>query len=213
MKIEIKNQQGNKIKEVELPNTLNLKFNKDLVYQVVYILLQNKRLSYAHTKDRSEVSGGGRKPWAQKGTGRARHGSIRSPLWKGGGVTFGPRKEKIFQRELPKKIKRKALLMVLAQKIKNNFLLVIDNFNINKAKEALTLFKNLGIKTTKKDKIKESILVLLGKNDLEKAKFFRNLEKVKILPVNKINALYLLNSKYILIDEKTLNDILDNFLK
>lgn len=213
MKIEIKNKEGNKVKEIEVPDILNLKFNSDLVYQVIYVLSQNKRLPYAHTKDRSEVSGGGKKPWAQKGTGRARHGSIRSPLWKGGGITFGPRKEKKFQRKLSKKMKRKALLMVLGEKIKKNLLLAVDNLNVNKAKEALTLLKNLKIKTDKEGKIKESVLVLLGKENLEKAKFFRNLDKIEVLPVNKINALYLLNSKYILVDENSLNFIFKNFVK
>src|SRR3990167_5955176 len=117
MKISIYNQAGEKTSTMNLPKEIfEIKFNADLVHQIAVSLSANKRQISAHSKTRSEVRGGGKKPWRQKGTGRARHGSIRSPLWKGGGVTFGPRKDKVYEKDVPKKMRRKALLMVLSEK-------------------------------------------------------------------------------------------------
>ena len=127
MKVSVYNQEGKEVGKVLLPKEIfEVKVNPDLVHQVVVCQMANRRQPIAHTKDRGEVRGGGRKPWSQKGTGRARHGSIRSPLWIGGGVTFGPRKEKIFKKKIPKKMRRKALFMVLSGKAKENLLLVLD---------------------------------------------------------------------------------------
>ncbi len=106
MKADIYNQQNQKIGEADLLNKIfNIKWNPDLVHQVLTVQLANRRQVLAHTKGRGEVRGGGRKPWRQKGTGRARHGSIRSPIWKGGGITFGPTKERVFARKINKKMK------------------------------------------------------------------------------------------------------------
>ena len=110
MKTEVYNQQGKKVGQTILPKEIfEVPMNADLVHQVFISHTANQRQNSAHTKNRGEVRGGGRKPWRQKGTGRARHGSIRSPLWKGGGVTFGPRNEKNWKKDIPKKMKRKAL--------------------------------------------------------------------------------------------------------
>src|SRR3972149_9857733 len=108
---------GKKSGTVTLPeNVFGVRWNADLVKQVSDSLLSAKRKPIAHTKNRGEVRGGGKKPWQQKGTGRARHGSIRSPIWVGGGVTGGPRKEKNFERKVSKKMKAKALYTILSQK-------------------------------------------------------------------------------------------------
>jgi large subunit ribosomal protein L4 len=112
----------------------DVEINPDLIHQVVVAQTANRRRVIAHTKGRGEVRGGGKKPWRQKGTGRARHGSIRSPLWKGGGVTFGPTKERTFKKEINKKMKRKALFMVLTAKAKNNLLLVLDKIILEQPK-------------------------------------------------------------------------------
>ena len=119
MKVDLYNQEGKVTGQVELPKEIfDIELSKDLVHQVVVSQMANRRQGTAHTKDRGDVSGGGRKPWRQKGTGRARHGSTRSPIWKGGGVTFGPLNSKVYKKIVPKKIKRVALFMVYLKKQK-----------------------------------------------------------------------------------------------
>jgi len=131
------------IKKEKPEDIFSCPFNSNLVHQVAVSQMANRRQSIAHTKDRSEVRGGGKKPWRQKGTGRARHGSIRSPIWVGGGVAFGPRTEKVFQKRIPKNVKRKALLMVLAEKKRNNELVVVESMGLKdmKTKPALEFLK------------------------------------------------------------------------
>ena len=104
---KVYNQSGKEVGEIKLPaNVFGLSWNADLVHQVITSMLSDSRVIYAHTKTRGQVSGGGKKPWQQKGTGRARHGSIRSPLWVGGGVTHGPRNDKDYSRKVNKKMKQ-----------------------------------------------------------------------------------------------------------
>ncbi|MFH0852428.1 MAG: 50S ribosomal protein L4, partial [bacterium] len=115
MELTVYNTEGQEVEKIELPEKVfGLKVNNNLVKQAYEAQMSQARIPYAHAKDRSEVRGGGKKPWRQKGTGRARHGSIRSPLWRGGGVTHGPRKEKVYAKDINKKMKRAALLMVLS---------------------------------------------------------------------------------------------------
>jgi large subunit ribosomal protein L4 len=214
MEISLKNQKGENIGEIELDNEFfGLEPNLDLIHQVITILRKNQRRPIAHTKDRGEVRGGGRKPWVQKGTGRARHGSIRSPLWKGGGVTFGPRKEKKLTRKLPKKIKRKALFMILSEKARQNLILLLDKIEVSKTKEAKELLKNLGLQMTKDQKLKESVLVILSDKEKEARKFFENLAKVKVIEAKDINALILVSYKYLLLTKETLDFIKKHFSK
>src|SRR3989338_4393818 len=128
MEAKVYTQDGKESGKVKLPeDVFNLPWNSDLVHQVVVSMESNARVTVAHTKDRSEVSGGGKKPWKQKGTGRARHGSIRSPLWIGGGVTHGPRNEKNFKKKINKKMKIKALYVVLSEKLRNNEILFLND--------------------------------------------------------------------------------------
>src|SRR3990167_1698184 len=117
MKTDVYNLEGKKVETLDLPESVfGLKWNSNLIHQVVESTRSSRRRGTAKTKDRSEVSGGGKKPWRQKGTGRARHGSIRSPIWVGGGVAHGPLSEKNYSRKINKKAKKKALFMVLARK-------------------------------------------------------------------------------------------------
>ena len=146
MKFKVYNQKGEELKKADLPEELfGLKINSDLLHQAVVAQQANKRKLVAYAKDRSEVRGGGRKPWPQKGTGRARHGSIRSPIWVGGGVTFGPVKERNYNKKINKKMRRKALFMSLSSKVKDESLVLLDKLELNqpKTKEIKEIFNNL----------------------------------------------------------------------
>lgn len=209
MKVDTYNQSGEKKGTAVLPKEIfDVKFNADLVHQVAVSLMANKRQVSAHTKNRSEVRGGGRKPWRQKGTGRARHGSIRSPLWKGGGVTFGPRTDRIFEREIPKKMRRKALLMVLSQKAKDSQLIVLEKMEMAKpkTKEAAKMFSKLPGKG-------ESRLIALPNYDKNIYLSARNIKKTDIEDARNLNVLDLLNHKYLLLTKESIKTIKDTFLK
>src|SRR3989339_770912 len=131
MKVPVYNQKGETVSEMELPKEiLEVSPNPDLVHHVVVAQQANRRQIIAHTKTRGEVRGGGKKPWRQKGTGRARHGSIRSPLWKGGGVTFGPRNDRVYEQDINRKMRRKALMVILSDKARTNTLLIVDALNL-----------------------------------------------------------------------------------
>jgi len=214
MLVNIYNQVGEKIGERKLPSEVfNLKTNFDLISQVVYAQLANRRQGNAHTKDRGEVRGGGRKPWRQKGTGRARVGSIRSPLWRGGGITFGPRKERNFEKKIPKKIRRKALLMVLSEKAKNNLLILLDDLKIEKPKTKLLkeLVENLraNIENFKKG----SALIILPEMDKNLLLASKNISEILTIQAKDLNVVDLLSFKYLILPEKAIEVIKKTFLK
>src|SRR3989344_1527703 len=146
MKVNLYNQNAEQAGSIELPDSVfGLKWNPDLVHQVVKGQEANMRPKVAHAKDRAQVRGGGKKPWRQKGTGRARHGSIRSPIWKGGGVTHGPLTEKNYNKKINRKMAKKALFTVLSQKARENEILVLEklNFSEPKTKLASEFFKKI----------------------------------------------------------------------
>ena len=214
MLIETYNQKGERVGETRVPSEIfGVEINPDLVHQVVVSQMANLRQSIAHTKDRKEVSGGGRKPWRQKGTGRARAGSIRSPLWRGGGVTFGPRKEKVFKKKIPQKMKRKAIFMVLSGKLKNNLLILLDDLKLERSKTKLMkeTLNNL------KKKIKHfkggSVLVTLPKVDKNVILAARNLPKTKTILAKDLNVLDLLSFKYLILTKEAIKQIKETFLK
>ena len=209
MKITIYNREGKEIGQTLLPKEIfGVKINPDLVHQVVVSQLANRRRVIAATKGRGEVRGGGRKPWRQKGTGRARHGSIRSPLWRGGGVTFGPRKERVFKKKIPKKMRRKALLMVLSGKVKNNLLILLDKFKIEQPKTKLMadILKKLPCK-------EKSTLIALPEYDRNIILAARNLPEVDTLWARNLNALDLLIFKYLVMPKESIKVIKETFLK
>lgn len=209
MKTDIYNLKGEKTEKVELPKEIfEVEMNEDLVHQVVLSQTSNRRKKIAKTKDRSEVSGGGKKPWAQKGTGRARHGSTRSPIWVGGGVTFGPNLKKNFKRVVPKKMRRKALFMVLSAKAKENLVLVIENMNIEKPKTK-PMFDMLNKICLKHG----TALVVLAKNDLNLIKSIRNIEKTKVTQARDLNVLDVLNYKNLVMPEESIKVIKEVFAK
>jgi large subunit ribosomal protein L4 len=182
--------------------------NKDLVHQVVVSQMANKRQVLAHTKDRSEVSGGGRKPWRQKGLGRARHGSIRSPIWRGGGITFGPRKTRVFEKKIPKKMKRKALFMVLSVKAKNNLLILLEELKLEKAKtkEMVDILKKL-------PSTNKSSLIALPKMNKNLILASRNIPGVETMQARELNCLDLLSFKYLIMPKESIGVIEETFLK
>lgn len=208
MKIDVYNQNGEVTGSTVLPKEIfDVKFNADLVHQIVVSLSANKRQTSAHTKTRGEVSGGGKKPWRQKGTGRSRHGSIRSPLWKGGGVTHGPRKDRIFEVEIPKKMRRKALLMVLSQKAKDKQLVVLDKIESNgKTKEMAKALAKLPCNN-------QATLVAMPNYDKKIFLATRNIKKTLIEDARNLNVLDLLSSKYLLLTKESIKTIENTFNK
>lgn len=208
MLIKTYDQTGNELSQTRLPaEVFGVKINRDLVHQVAVSQMSNRRQPIAHTKNRGEVSGGGKKPWRQKGTGRARHGSIRSPLWRKGGVSFGPRKERVFKKKINKKMKRKALFMVLSEKAKNNFLILLDKLELESPKTKLMsgLLKKLPIKGS-------CLIALPGVN---KNAFLsgRNIPAAETMQAKDLNVLDLLNFKYLLMPKDSIKVIQETFVK
>ena len=209
LSIDTYNIKGEKTGTTKLlPEIFDVKMSPDLVHQAVVAQIANRRQVLAHTKDRGEVRGGGRKPWRQKGTGRARHGSIRSPLWRGGGVTFGPNKERVYKKKINKKMKRKALFMVLTSKVKDNELMLLDKLEIKEPKTKIMAeaLKNL-FKKDKKDKKQTGVLVVISKKDENIIKATRNISKAKVLRADSLNVLDLLSFKYLLLDKEAIKVI------
>jgi large subunit ribosomal protein L4 len=196
---------GKKAGVVALPEKVfGLPWNADLMYQTVLAMQANARTSVAHTKDRSEVSGGGKKPWQQKGTGRARHGSTRSPIWRHGGVTHGPRNDKDYSQKINKKVRTKALYIALSQKLKDGELLFVDTFAFGTPKTAdakkvvATLSKIEGFDTML-SKRKNSTLIVSGEKDDALARSFNNFGNIKVSEVRNLNPVEALRYKHIVI--------------
>ena len=209
MKVDVYNQNGEVSGSVNLPKEIfEVKFNADLVHQIAVSQMANKRQISAHTKIRSEVRGGGKKPWRQKGTGRARHGSIRSPLWRGGGITFGPRNDKVYEKEVPKKMRRKALLMALSQKAKNSQLIVLDKIELEKGKT-----KEMAKSLEKLPCTKQSTLIALPNYDKKIFLASRNIKKTSISEARNLNVLDILNYKYLLMPKESIKTIKEPFSK
>jgi large subunit ribosomal protein L4 len=219
MKLNIYNQKAEHAGEIELSDKVfGVKAKEALIHQAMVAQMANERQVLAHTKDRSEVRGGGKKPWKQKGTGRARAGSSRSPIWIGGGVTFGPTKERNFEKKINKKMKQKAMLAALSDRLANKSLVILDKLEMEefKTKAFNEMLRKLEEKVyeagkglrggedkkgekMKKEKIKRSILVINDKKD-EKVKYSaRNLAGVEIINLENINILDLLKYKNVIL--------------
>ena len=182
-----------------------LPWNANLVHQVVTAERANRRRGTAHTKDRSEVSGGGKKPWKQKGTGRARHGSIRSPIWIGGGVTHGPRAEKNYSKKINKKAKRKALWTALSQKLRDREIVVLDMLMMEdaKTKNAAKVLKNLSaIPEFNKIGRGASVSVLVGQADENATRAFQNIKGVKVEEARNLSVLDALSARYLVLPKE-----------
>ena len=215
LKTNIYNQKGEVIEKIPLnEEVFQEEFNPDFLHQVYKIYLSNRYPRIAFSKDRSEVAGGGKKPWKQKGTGRARHGSIRSPLWRGGGATFGPRrKEESLKKKINQKTKQKALRMILAKKIEDQEIKIIDSFNglDIKTKVMDQLLKNI-IPSLKK---KTSSTLVILKPETEKAmkRGLRNLPYLDLITTENLDFLQLLNNKYLLLSKDSFLTIQEKLKK
>ena len=207
MEVDVVNMKGKKIDTVNLPDAIfDAPIKVDLMHQAYVRQMANSRLGTHSTKGRSEVSGGGRKPWRQKGTGRARHGSNRSPIWIGGGVTHGPLSEKKYGGKINKKMRAKALYTVLSEKLRNKEILFVDSINVKdaKTKEAKIILENLSkikgfeILLSKK---KNSALFALGELGDDTFRGFANFGNIYIENVKDLNPLIILKYKTLIITQ------------
>lgn len=203
MEAIVYNSKGKESGSVTLPEKIfGAKWNADLVHQVVTSVLSSRRQGSAHTKNRGEVAGGGKKPWKQKGTGRARHGSIRSPLWRGGGTTFGPRSDKNYARKVNRKMSLAALLSVLSQKLRDGEILFVESLALStpRTKEASSALKSLSsIKGFEKmgERRGSSVVLALPKREVGLDRGFRNIGTVTVEEARNLNAADLLAHRYL----------------
>ncbi len=205
METTLYNQKGKEAGKIKIPEAVfGLSWNADLVHQVVVSMTSSMRHTIANTKTRGEVSGGGKKPWQQKGTGRARHGSTRSPIWVGGGIAHGPRADKNYDRKINKKAKTKALYTILSKKFKDGEVLFVDSlsFATPKASDAkATLMAFSGIKGFEKfaTKPRNVAVISVDKKSPTITKSFKNFGNVEVEELRNINPVSILNHKYLVI--------------
>ncbi len=197
--------KGKELKSFDLPaNVFGLNWNADLVHQVVTSMESTARVNIAHAKNRGEVSGGGKKPWQQKGTGRARHGSTRSPIWRHGGATHGPRNDKNFDRKVNKKMKAKALYTILSAKLSRGHLLFVDDLTLKapKTSEAMGIIRSFSKVDGFNDilsKKKNSAYIALSSKDVNTEKSFRNMNNLFVDEIRNMSPLDLMKYKYVVI--------------
>lgn len=193
-----------KVGVMEVPDAIfAAAWNADLVHQVVVSQRANERAPFAHTKDRGEVSGGGRKPWRQKHTGRARHGSSRSPIWIGGGVAHGPRNERDFSKKINKKMRKAALYAVLSKKMKDGEVFIIDSiaFEARKTKHAAAFLSAFSRK-------RASAVIVPKKGNGDVVLAARNIPKTLVVPgANGLDAYKCLSHKYLFFEKDAIAEM------
>lgn len=205
MKVSVYDMKGKESSKIDLPDEIfGLPENNELVHQVMVSMNSNKRTVIAHTKGRGDVSGGGKKPHAQKGTGRARAGSSRSPIWRGGGITFGPTNQRNFSKKINKKMRNKAFLTVLSGKARDGKIVFMDELKLDAPKTADA--KNVLAALSKNDsfsdilsKKKNSAFIAMGESDENTRKSFSNFSNIKMDELRKLSVLDLLNAKYLVL--------------
>lgn len=206
MKLDVLDQTGKKIEQVEVSSTIfKAPINPSLVAQAIRVRLINARTGTAHTKTRAEVRGGGRKPWRQKGTGRARHGSTRSPIWTGGGITFGPRAHKP-SATMPTSMRRSALFSALTDKLQNKGLMVVNTFELKQPKTQLVnkIFQDLDVNS--------SALIVVPAKDEALIKATRNLPNVKVMVAPVLHPYEILKHQTVIILKDSLSVMEDTFV-
>lgn len=202
------NAQGEKVGEVQLdPAIFEVPANASLLHQVVMIQQGNSRGSISHTKTRGEVRGGGKKPWKQKGTGRARHGSIRSPIWRGGGITFGPRSQRNYERSLPVQMKRKALLMALSDKAESARISVVEvpSLAAPKTKVVASLVKKIASQTP--------TLLIFGQNNIHLVRSVKNVPTITPIAAQSLNVIDVLKHRSLVALDGALEVIAQTFVR
>ena len=200
-KVEVYNVQGKKVSDLELKEEIfGIEPNESVVHSVLINYLANQRQGTQNTKTRSEVRGGGKKPWRQKGTGRARQGSIRAPQWIKGGIALGP-KPRSYKYRVNKKERRLAIRSLLSSKVLENDLVVVDKFDFKeiKTKQMATAMKNL--------KVEDKALVVLASGDEKVQKSARNLANVRTSSVATINVFDLLKYKKLVLTVDTVKKL------
>lgn len=197
--VKVYNIKGESIGQVELPDRhFGVKPSTSLIHSVVVAQDANRRTTKASTKTRGEVAGGGRKPWRQKGTGRARQGSIRSPQWVGGGITFGPRKERNYSIKINRKAKRAALFMILSDRVKHEKFVVVDKFPIDEPKTKVfygwTKALPFGRKT----------IVVVPESNQVLMRMVKNLQNIQLVTVNTLHVADLVKYTTIVFEQSSL---------
>jgi large subunit ribosomal protein L4 len=205
METKVYSVTGSEKGTLTLPEAVfGVTWNADLVHEVVVGMQANARQSTANVKDRSEVRGGGKKPWKQKGTGRARHGSRRSPIWAGGGIAHGPTSEKDYSKKINKKVRAKALATVLSKKFEDGEMLFVEalTYAAPKTADAVKMLGAVSTSATKKNllaKKKNAALVILPKRDSAVEKSFANVSNVTVMMAKDVNPVELLTAKYVVV--------------
>lgn len=208
-KVTLYNWQGNAVGDLQLDDALfGVKADPSLVHEAVVAQMANSRVVYAHVKDRGEVAGTGKKPWKQKGTGRARHGSRRSPIWVGGGITFGPQHNRNFSKKINKQTRRKALAMVLSDKVANGGFVALESYELPQAKTRLLL---AGLNKLPKAGAKS--LLVLGADHEKISRAARNLSGVATIAAHSLNVVDVLGSERLIVSKDALETIQKTFGK
>lgn len=207
MKVAVLNQKGEKVRDLDLPAAFDVEISAPALSQYISYLRNALRDPIANTKDRSEVSGGGKKPWKQKGTGRARHGSTRSPLWVGGGVTFGPSSDQNFHVRINKNLKKKAILNSVGEAFRGKKAIVVENLEISEPKTAKAVEILENVKATGK------ICVIFDREENNTSKSFRNISGINLGMPDKLNVINLLSSNSVVISEKSIMKIAEIYSK
>lgn len=211
MQVNLYNSDGSIIGKTDVPEAMfGRRWNPDLVHQVIRAIESNARRPLAHTKGRGEVSGGGRKPWRQKGTGRARHGSIRSPLWRGGGVTHGPTNERDVKKKANKKMRRLALFTALSRKVQQDELRVVRSLSLPepKTKYAVRLLTAiLGAGRV------SALIVPAAESEGKLRRASHNVDTLRSVAPENLNARDVLRFKYVVIEEPAIAMMEKTFVK
>lgn len=204
MEFPVYNQEAEQVGTIELADgVFGLPMNQDLLYQVVTSQVANQRQVVAHAKGRGEVRGGGKKPWRQKGTGRARHGSIRSPIWRGGGKSHGPTKDANFKKQINKKMIHKALKVALSSKARDGQIVIVDSLKMEvpKTKEMAVVMKRF---TSLMGGKLNNILLVTPTDSGAVYKSARNLPYLDTIEARNLNPLSLLSANRILLSKDSL---------